>query len=204
VIQNFYRHGEYTVIATEADSRYTLLMPFAVAPSLAEFENELLRRWGNELAHLTAESKSLDEPRIQTMIKQFIPHPKSFTWYRNTDMSIRGHISDAEQWVTQTLQEHGLQRLSDNDALELGDHINKLRKRAKQDRSGRKGFYPVVRLLDDGLYRFAKGLSGADFPNTPPDDFPNPYMAMTTAKTQVAKALPDNVVCLASFRNRSR
>lgn len=166
----------------------------------AELENELLRRWANDLAYLSVDSEALTEADLPMMMQC----KKSLVWYRNTDLSVNGHISDAEQWVRQALHDHGLERLSDNDAFGLGDHINKMRKRAKKDLPGNTSFVPVARMLDDGLYRFANGLTNDLYPNTQPGNFPNPYDLIPglQAKTPMPEALPDNVVCLATFRNK--
>jgi hypothetical protein len=207
VIQNAYRHGEYTAIVTEAYSRYTLLMPYAVAPTVAEFENELLRRWANDLVTICVEGGALTEAELPALMQQFVQCRKSLVWYRNTDLSVNGHVSDAEQWVMQTLRENHLQRLSDEDALGLGHHINQFRKKAKRGQPGNPGFYPVARLLDDGLFRFAKGLSTERYFLTPAGSFPDPYPMPINPQTELAaqhEQRPDNVVCLSSFRNKRR
>ncbi len=204
VINNRPHSNAWTVIATEAYSRYTLLIPYSDAPSLADFEKELLRRWANDLAYLCVDSKALTENDLPALLQQFIECEKSLVWYRNTDMSVNGHVADAEQWVSQMLAEHSLQRLGEEDAFGLGDHINKLRKRAKKGQGG-GSFYPVARFLDDGLFRFANGLAKARYPHTAPGNFPSPYPETPeneSGPTNHKRQLPDNVVYLAAFRKQ--
>ena len=68
--------------------------------------------------------------------------------YKNTDLSINGHISDAALWVTQTLQEEGLYELSKDLAIELAIYLNTQPKRITNKTTGRKEkFIPIERLL---------------------------------------------------------
>ena len=157
VIQNFYHRGgytEYTVIAVEAHSRYTILMPYEIAPTQDELANELVRQWGNQSLHLMQEHGVLSESHLPQVAQQFMRMPKDYCWYKNTDMSVNGHVSDAEQWVRDAFEQFGLENLNDDTAFGVGLHINERWKRAKI--AGQKQqFFPIPRFIDDALSRFA-------------------------------------------------
>ncbi|MFT6914930.1 MAG: hypothetical protein ACJAWL_001229 [Motiliproteus sp.] len=198
VVPNSYRSKERTVIVTEAYSRYTLLLPYRIAPTVEAFEKDFLERFEFEVQQLMLESGALELPQLARVKQQFDAQKKTLSWFRNTDMSVNGHVGDAEQWLRQMLADKGSSRLSEKDALGLGDHLNKLRKRAKQGQSSTQSFYPVARLLDDGLYRFASGLADGLYPETPLGDFPKPYP--DREETRSARPSRDNVVYMADFR----
>lgn len=179
----------FTVVAMEAHSRYVILLPFSAAPTRAEFEQVLLERWGNEALHLALASGALHDDELPLMVEAFTHHPCQSQWVSNTDLSIQGHISDAASWLMDTLEQEGLDFLDDNHCYALGMHINQLKKKI----GGRstQSFLPVVRLMEDTLYRFGDGLSEREYPNTKVGNFPCPYPAPPKA---------DNVVQLADYR----
>lgn len=157
IISNRYRSRHKTIIAVEAHSRYALLIPCSGQFTVEEFEQELLNRWLNELIHHTAESGKVEGEDIETFCNQIQILPKQFQWFRNTDMSVQGHVSDAGQWVTDTLSEYGDEYLTVDNALGLGFHINEQFKRAKDSAGKKVRFYPIERLVADGLERFWSG-----------------------------------------------
>lgn len=191
-----------TVIAVEARSRYTLLIPLDGPPSAAEFEKMLRRRWANELVHLMLTHGVFGEEAVPELFRQFNATPMDFQWFRNTDLSVNGHVADAEQWVKQAFEEYGIRRLDEGEAMGLGKHINQFFKRVKVN--GKKGepFYPVTRLIDDGLFRFAKGLAQNPFPDTPPGDFPSPYRELGPRRQHPVPPSGENVVSLADYLRR--
>lgn len=68
-------------------------------------------------------------------------------WVKNTDLSVNGHIADAAQWVTQTLDDRNLDRLSQMLALEISSYINSQTKSIKVNNK-KQCFIPIERLLD--------------------------------------------------------
>ncbi|MEZ8035789.1 hypothetical protein [Vibrio crassostreae] len=69
-------------------------------------------------------------------------------WIKNTDLSgVNGHIADAAQWVTQTLDDRNLDRLSQMLALEISSYINSQTKSIKVNNK-RQRFIPIERLLE--------------------------------------------------------
>ena len=63
----------------------------------------------------------------------------------------------------------------------------------------------MSRMVDDWLFRFARGLSEWEYPQTPDGDFPNPFPAAATVTGQEAPlAVPNNVVSLDEVRKRKK
>lgn len=188
-----------TVIAVEARSRYTLLIPFDAPPTAAEFQGALRRRWAVELVHLLLEHGVFGEDAVPELFGQFNGTPMAFQWYRNTDLSVNGHVADAEQWVLEAFEKYGVTHFDEGEAMWLGQHINQFFKRAKVN--GKRGaFYPIPRFLDDALYRFAKGLAPHPYPDTPRGDFPSPYREENArSEGSAVAASGKNVVSLAEY-----
>ncbi len=168
VVQNGYRRDGFTVIAVEAYSRFTLLIPFEFAPTQKEFQEQFCDRWATMLISLMVKYGEIGRDQIPIVFSQFHQKMVDIQWWRNTDLSVNGHVSDAEQWVKQTIEGQRIESLSEDEAVDLAMHINQFFKRAK-DRQGKKQrFYPVPRFVEDGLYRFASALFDEG-------DFTSPY-----------------------------
>lgn len=201
-----------TIIAVEARSRYVMIFPNITAPTQVDFEAMFLDHLLCDTVNLMLESGAIEEVYVEAVVEQFMAEDKNFHWFRNTDLSANGHISDAEIWIRQNDENYRVTAISDENSYFLALHINKLRKRATIE-GVKESFVPVARMVDDVLFRFANGLSPDNYPDTIPGDFPNPYpieRAKRGQKQQPAKPvvadepdeLPDNVVCLAAYRNR--
>ncbi|MBO1519470.1 hypothetical protein [Oceanisphaera pacifica] len=178
----------HTVVAMEAYSRYVMFLPFATPPSQAELEQTLLERWGNEALHLAIESGAITDNELPLMVDNFSHQHNDILWVNNYDASINGHISDARAWFMQALIDEDRHYLDGDTCYGLARHINQLYKKV----GGSKGrFRPIVRLLDDALFRFGSGLSVNAYPNTKVGDFPCPYPA---------PKLPSNVVNFSDYK----
>ncbi len=71
VVPNSYRSSEYTVIVTEAYSRYTLFMPYRFAPGVEEFEADFLERFEFVIQQLMLESGALEPHQLASVKQQF-------------------------------------------------------------------------------------------------------------------------------------
>ena len=207
VIQNTYGsvyNRLHTVIAIEPFSRYTLLLPFDFPPSKKELEDDLIDRWGNEYLNLMIKHLVISKELIPLVIEQFEQEHKEIIWYRNTDLSVSGHVSDAEQWVHSYIDQHNIDQLNNDNALDLGHHINNQFKRVKNSQGRKEKFHPIPRFLDDGLFRFAKGLAQCDYDDAHRGNFPMPWKTeqAIAIKETLENELPDNVVSLADFRKK--
>lgn len=179
---------ERTIIAVEAYSRYCIIIPGVHPMPQDAFEKMLMERWAHEAATLTIEGQALFESQLPVLYEQFDQTPKHFDWFQNSDISVSGHVTDTEQWVKSYIDEYHYSLLNQDNATNLALHINKQRKKAgKHNR-----FYPVARMLDDVLYRFAKGLSPNSFPGAPNHCFPNPYPTMRNAPAAPRARTPSN------------
>lgn len=194
--------GPALCIAVEAHSRYTILLPFETRPDQEGLEKALLHRWAKEMVHHALETGQIEDDMVERVFEQFLLSSIDFYWFKNSDPSVMAHVTDAEQWVLQTLAKYGIEQLDEMEALTLGLHINKMFKRTRNQNKESVRFYPVERFLADGLYRFAHSLSAGRYLQTPAGDYPNPYATPIAKKT-----LPDGssatVISLADYQRKS-
>ncbi|MEF1285305.1 amino acid adenylation [Vibrio sp. M250220] len=153
LIENRYRSLEKTLIVCEANSRFTYFIPLnRMIFSPDELANRLKIEW--QFAFVEAlEANSLetsglisryDIAKLLSKLNdiEFMP-----LWIKNTDLSINGHIADAAQWVTQTLEDRNLDRLSQPLAFEISSYINCQTKSIKVNNKKQR-FIPTERLVE--------------------------------------------------------
>lgn len=175
-----------TVIAVEATSRYCIIFPNLPAMSMAQFEQELTRRWLKEVLAMATDSGAILPENVSGMKNQFNNTSMTFSWFKNTDLSVNGHVSDTEQWIKHSNDTQRTGQLDEIKAFELGFHINSMKKKVKisKHKQLHERFVPVARLLDDALFRFAQGLSYDEYPNVDAGNFPNPYALYQKKKAE--------------------
>ena len=198
------------VIVVEARSRYVLLFSNPGFDSLEAFSDRFRKRWAEECVHMAIESGAVTREEARGMFDQFLDTPMQMLFCRNTDLSINGHVSDAQQWLLQSYEHYGIDVLDNSNEFGLGRQINQLRKKAKPFPGARRqeSFLPMSRMVDDWLYRFARGMSQWSYPDTVDGDFPNPYQFVGQAGKKKVPAIsdllkasrPDNVIDLAEAR----
>ncbi|WP_422139502.1 hypothetical protein [Endozoicomonas sp. ALC020] len=49
------------------------------------------------------------------MYDQFLDRDKVIRFFRNTDLSVNGHVTDAEQWLSQSYELYGLEQLKESE-----------------------------------------------------------------------------------------
>lgn len=178
-VRAFYgaRHG--AVIAVEAFSRYTLLLPFNEPLTASRVEAALIQRWIEDWLHW----------RIATGMHAMTSNPVSHAnllcidgahWHTNTDLSINGHVADAEIWLRQDMADRRVSDLSEAHARELGLYLNQTERRAPKGQGSAGRFIPYQRLLT---------LSDA-------------IEARSNRPTTASDAPTSNVIQLAKYRNR--
>jgi len=113
----------------------------------------LLNSWLRDLTNWTEETGAETKTVVAQACETMDATDFNFQWVRNTDLSINGHVADANQWLRDVLEQEGVDSLSDELAYLLGRHINQQFKRAKSKAGGKRRFYPVERLVEDGLNR---------------------------------------------------
>lgn len=145
-----------TVIAVEAHSRFTLLLPFDVKPTQAQVEQRLCECWGEELVSLMIKYGDVSRDQAPRIFTRFHERTQQIEWVRNTDLSVNGHVNDAEQWVKEVLADRGLDALDDDLALDVAWTINTQEKRAKQSNGKKRIFYPPALFVEDGMFRFVQ------------------------------------------------
>jgi len=75
-------------------------------------------------------------------------------WWRNTDLSVNGHVSDAEQWVVQSIEKNQTEELTIEQAQDLALYINRFFKHTKDSQGKKQKIYPIPRFVNDNLARF--------------------------------------------------
>lgn len=158
LIENRYQSSEKTLIVCEANSRFTYFIPLnRMIFTPDELAERLKIEW--QFAFVEAlESYSLDSHALKgkglisrydiaTLLSKLNDIEFTPYWIKNTDLSVNGHIADAAQWVTQTLEDRNLDRLSQPMAFEISNYINSQTKSIKVN-NRKQRFIPIERLLE--------------------------------------------------------
>ncbi|EKF9443163.1 amino acid adenylation [Vibrio cholerae] len=153
LIENRYRSLEKTLIVCEANSRFTYFISLnRMIFTPDELAERLKIEW--QFAFVEAlEANTLttnglvSRYDIATLLSKLNDIEFTPQWIKNTDLSINGHIADAAQWVTQTLEDRNLERLSQPLAFEISNYINSQTKSIKVNNK-KQCFTPIERLLD--------------------------------------------------------
>ena len=148
IIDNSYKSRKKTIIACEANSRFTFFIPVSLKLSQEELAQRLQYEWQLMMAETLEVHQLIPRSDIAVLLSELSKIEFTLHWVKNTDLSINGHISDAALWVTQTLQEEGLYELPKELAIELAIYLNTQPKRITNKTTGRKEkFIPIERLL---------------------------------------------------------
>ncbi|EKO3941932.1 amino acid adenylation [Vibrio fluvialis] len=153
LIENRYRSVEKTLIVCEANSRFIYFVPLnrmILTPD--ELAERLKIEWQfafvEALEANTLETSGLiSRYDIATRLAKLNDIEFTPQWIKNTDLSVNGHIADAAQWITQTLEDRNLDRLSQPLSFEISNYINSQTKSIKVNNKKQR-FIPIERLLD--------------------------------------------------------
>jgi len=148
IIENEYRSWHKTIIATEANSRFTVFLPVDLVMPMEKLTQRLQMQWQFVLAESLQELRLMPGSDIALLLSN-LNEADLFGncethWVKNTDRSVNGHITDAGLWVTQTLANQKQQQLSAELALDLAIYLNTQPKRANKNSSR---FVPAEVLL---------------------------------------------------------
>lgn len=144
IIDNSYGSRHKTLIAVEANSRFTVFIPVVLKLSLDELSARLKMEWQWVLAESLRVLDYMPRSDIALLLDSLSQLNFDVAWVKNTDLSINGHISDAGLWVTQTLEQSRREKLSPEVALELAIYLNCQPKRINK---GKDKVIPVKSLL---------------------------------------------------------
>ena len=144
IIDNCYQSPGKTIIATEANSRFSLFIPVDLPLTLDELTQRLLMEWQHFLVVTLEIENFLPHSDIACLLAKLDEIAFDIHWVKNTDLSISGHISDAGLWVTETLSDRGLASLSVELALDLAVFLNTKIKRIKKRK---EKFVPIKSLF---------------------------------------------------------
>lgn len=144
IIDNSYGSLHKTLIAVEANSRFTVFIPAVLKLTLDELSVRLKMEWQWVLAESLRVLEYMPRSDIALLLDSLSKLDFDVSWVKNTDLSINGHISDAELWVTQSLEQSRREQLSPEIALELAIYLNGQPKRINK---GKNKVIPVKSLL---------------------------------------------------------
>jgi len=144
IIDNSYGSRHKTLIAVEANSRFTVFIPMVLKLSVEELSARLKMEWQWVLAESLRVLDYMPHSDTALLLDRLSQLNFDVSWVKNTDLSINGHISDAGVWVTQTLEQSRREQLSPEVALELAIYLNGQPKRINK---GKDKVIPVESLL---------------------------------------------------------
>lgn len=140
IIENEYRSWHKTIIAIEANSRFTVFLPVDLLMPMEKLTQRLQMQWQFVMAESLQELRLMPGSDIALLLSNLneadLFGNYETHWVKNTDRSVNGHITDAGLWVTQTLANQKQQQLSAELALDLAIYLNTQPKRVNKDRSG--------------------------------------------------------------------
>ncbi|MCB2381389.1 MULTISPECIES: DUF6933 domain-containing protein [Shewanella] len=145
IIDNAYKSRHKTIIACEANSRFTVFIPADTKLTLDELAARLQMEWQYSLAETLQQLRAIPSSDIAMLFSELSKLNMDTHWVKNTDLSISGHISDAALWVSQTLAEQELNELPSDLCTDLSIHLNTQMKRAKNQK---QKFLPIVKMMD--------------------------------------------------------
>lgn len=148
LIENCYRSVEKTLIVCEANSRFTYFIPLnRMIFTPDELAERLKIEWQFAFVEALEASGLISHYDIATLLSKLNDIEFTPQWIKNTDLSVNGHIADAAQWITQTLEDRNLDRLSQPLSFEISNYINSQTKSIKVNNKKQR-FIPIERLLD--------------------------------------------------------
>lgn len=145
IIDNAYKSRHKTIIACEANSRFTVFIPADTKLTLDELAARLQMEWQYSLAETLQQLRAIPSSDIAMLLSELSELNMVTHWVKNTDLSISGHISDAALWVSQTLAEQELNELPSDLCTDLSIHLNTQKKHAKDQK---QKFMPIVKMMD--------------------------------------------------------
>ncbi|MDH3691907.1 MAG: hypothetical protein OEU36_20895 [Gammaproteobacteria bacterium] len=187
----------FTVVAVQARSQYSLLVPYLTVPSPEQLAEDLIYRWGNEMMHRMVDASVIFKEDVETVAQQYKTTPREWYWYLNSDPQLQIRAEAAEEWITGYMDAFKLEHLEEDHVIDLGRHIN-----SQSVREG--GFEPNTKAIQgfvaDGLYRFADGLCDTAYENTIAGAFPWPW-GEAPVKLSQRNRESNNLVSLKDYRN---
>lgn len=185
----------YSVLMVESFSRYCVLLTYATRPSLSDVETDFIARYIEDLTRFAVAAGRIRREQVNQLFHQFMSQSRDYRWWQNCDQAVHSHLVDYQCSVMRLLVASGNSYLSASQALEMAEYLNANDTSAPQGQApSRANFMPVERFLQDGLYRYAKGMAEQPFAVDEEGDFANPYGAEIKAGNN-----KDNVVSLSQF-----
>jgi hypothetical protein len=153
-----------------------------------EFEDLLMRQWANELLEILQEHHVIKEDEVTPMVVKFQLTDFEFHWIQNTDMSVNGHVTDAEMWLRSDEDQYYHKAMTEDQAYSLGRHINQFRKKISLNQKPKRfdRFYPIERFSNDFMLRFSNREFSCPYPLVYLGEFPSPYQ-YAQSKAEVIK-----------------
>lgn len=166
----------YTVLLVESFSRYCMLLPYETQPSLSDVETDFIARYIEDLTRFAVASGRLRRDQVNQLFHQFMTHMRDYRWWQNCDQAVHSHLLDYQCSVMRLLVDTGSSYLTAAQAQEMADYFNANETSALQGQApSAETFLPVERFLQDGLFRYGRGMAQQPFAINDAMDFANPY-----------------------------
>ncbi len=149
---NWRQHA--TVIAVEAHSRFTLLIPFDLVPTQDKLAQLICEQWANEFIELLLKQGEITSDQVARTFNLFHQRIQTSEWVRNIDVSVQQQVGQVELYIKKILSGRGLDALDDDLAIELAWQLNIQQKQATDKDGAEQRFYSPDLFLEDGLARF--------------------------------------------------
>ena len=147
IVQTNLDHRDEVIIAMQAFSRYVILIPVTwQIQGIAGVEAPVMDRWLEELALLKASNPHWGNDMSGTVMGQLIINPPKPVWLTNTDLSINGHMTDADHWIASELHHRRRSILREEDARDLAWYLNTQPKRLTLPDGVKDTVLPAERL----------------------------------------------------------
>lgn len=172
--------GSLVFFFIEAYSRYTLVKPYATAPSLDELYDDFLELWFTNLfKQLLLSGLISSQQQASSVADQFGRFTESIglpCYFNNYDHSLGGVINDQVLWLQAFIDGKRAGRFDDYEAEDFIEYINQMGRRIRDKNSKRKQpINPISRLVEDSAFRFAQGLCHDRLADCRGENFPNPH-----------------------------
>ncbi|WP_075183315.1 hypothetical protein [Pantoea sp. 1.19] len=149
---------DFLVIAMEANSRFSLLLPFTNPVPLDTLLGELLSNWESHLVAMAINVGIVEEARATDLCIGFRQQDFYLECFQNVDLSVNGHINE-NCYLIDSYDPPDGHALPQDFVLFMEEVLNETPRRSKREKAV---IWSEARFLKDGLLRFGSDIVEAD------------------------------------------